>query len=249
MIDFFKITIYEPLYNLLVFFISVVPGGNVGVAVVLLTIVVKVILFPLYQKSLRSQMVMKEIEPKMKALQEKFKNNREELAKKTFALYKENSINPFTGILLLFIQLPILLSLYFVFANGLINHSGTLYPIVSYPEVVSNTFLGILLDQKNNIILAVLVGITQFFQARLTFPKEKPKIPTRNPASFQEEFAKSMRIQILYILPLFITVVSYYLPAVLSLYWVTSNLFSIAQEIYIRNERRAPSPQEPATNS
>ncbi len=231
----FNTFIYEPLYNGLIFLTSVVPGNDAGVAVVILTVIVKIILFPLYQKSLRSQMVMREIEPGVKKIQEENKGNREEIARRTLALYKENNISPFTSILLLFIQIPILFALYFVFYKGLLLHTGGLYSFVSYPDHISDSFLSLFsITEKHNVIMALLVGVSQFVQAKLTLPKENKE--AKKTGSFQEEFAKSMRLQVLYILPLFIVFVSYSFPAVLSLYWTTSNLFSIGQEIYLRKK-------------
>jgi YidC/Oxa1 family membrane protein insertase len=91
--------------------VSVIPGADIGVAVILLTLLVKFVLFPLSHKSSKSQADMKKIEPDIKALQEKHKGDKEALAKKTMELYKEKGVNPFSGCLPIILQLPIIIAL------------------------------------------------------------------------------------------------------------------------------------------
>ncbi len=99
---------YEPIYNSLVFLIDVVPGGNVGVAIILLTIGVRTILLPLSHKSVVSQARMRAIAPHVEKIKEKHKDNKQEQARKTMELYKEHGINPFSGCLLVIVQLPVI---------------------------------------------------------------------------------------------------------------------------------------------
>ena len=111
----FNLFFYEPLYNGLIFLIGVLPRADIGIVVVLFTCIVKLILFPLSKKSVLTQIRMKEIQPELDAIKEKHKENKQEQALKVMALYKERKINPFSGILLIFIQIPIIFALYFVF--------------------------------------------------------------------------------------------------------------------------------------
>ena len=227
--------IYNPLYNTFVFILSHLPNASVAGSVIIFTILVKILLFPLYQKSIRSQQAMKLIEPEMKELQKKYKDDRAELGKQTMELYKKNNINPFSSIGLILIQLPILIGLYMVFSKGLQNHAGHLYSFVHFPEQINSLMFGFIDATKPFILLGVFAGITQAIQARLSFPKiVENKNNSDDKPSFADEFAKSMRVQVLYVLPAFIVLISIKLPSAITLYWVVANIFGIGQEWYVR---------------
>ena len=224
--------IYQPLHNALVFLIGIMPGGNIGLAIILLTIVVKLILFPLSQKSIRSQVEMKLIEPDIKKIKETYPDKTEQ-QKQTFALYKERGVNPFSGCLVMLIQLPIIFALYYSFRDFDI-HALNLYSFIHEPSTITTNFFGLFDITKKSLVLALLTGISQFFQMRLTMPKS-PAVTTDD-KTFGASLAKSMNFQMKYILPVFIAFVSYSISAGVALYWFTSNLFAIGQEIYVRNK-------------
>jgi YidC/Oxa1 family membrane protein insertase len=110
--------IYNPLYNALIFLLDIVPGADIGIAVIILTVFVKVLLFPLAHKVARTQATINQIQPQLDKLKDKYKDNKQEQTIKTLELYKKNGINPFFGFLVILIQLPIILGLYFVFYKG-----------------------------------------------------------------------------------------------------------------------------------
>src|SRR5574343_347821 len=146
----FSTLFYQPLYNALVYLVSVIPGGNVGVAIILLTLGVRTVLLPLSHKSVVSQAKMRSIAPHIEKLKEKHKDNKQEQAMKMMELYKENGINPFSGCLLLLVQLPILFALYFVFFKVLPNlNTDIFYSFLNKPGIMGMTFLGIVLTQKS----------------------------------------------------------------------------------------------------
>jgi YidC/Oxa1 family membrane protein insertase len=226
--------IYDPLYNLFVFILSFTPGKEVGVAVILFTLVVKFALFPLYKKTIISQKKIAKIQPEIKKLQEELKSDQRELGMKTMELYKKNNISPFGSIFLLLIQIPILIALYLVFSKGLADHTGNLYSFVTFPEQIDNIFFVVTLTVAN-VVFAVVAGITQMIQAKISLSHtQMPTAITSKEPSFQEEFQKSMRIQVLYILPLVIVFMGTKFPAAITLYWITANLFGIAQDLYVR---------------
>ncbi len=227
---------YEPLYNALVFLIDHIPGGNVGLAVIVLTIIVKLILFPLAQKSIISQAKLKSLEPEIERIKKQYADNKEEQARKTFELYKINNVNPFSGCLLVLVQLPIIFALYYVFLKGLNSETfGThLYSFVSAPSVIGLTFLGINMAAKKSIILALLAGASQFFQIKLSV---KPPTALPDDKSFKTELAKSMHLNMRFVLPVIIAVIAYQVSAAVALYWVTSNLFMIVQELYVKHRK------------
>src|SRR3989344_6087867 len=131
--------VYAPIYNGLVFFVDKLPSHDVGIAVVLVTVIVRIILFPLAKSAIKTQIKMKEVAPEIEELKKKLKNKPEELSRAIFALYRDRQVNPFSGFLLLLIQLPILLGLYWVFAQGGLPTINTdiLYSFVPTPESVN----------------------------------------------------------------------------------------------------------------
>lgn len=234
----FNTTLYNPIYNLLVYLITIIPGGDVGLAVIFLTIIVKLVLFPISLKAVRAQMKMKLIEPEMKLIQEKYKNDREQLSRKTFELYKDNKINPFSSIIVLFVQIPVIFALYFAILKGLPTiHTDVLYSFIHAPEHINMNFLGIVDVSKNKvIILALFAGITQFFQAKYSMPTPLKVQNDSKEVSFKDEMMKGMHIQVMYILPIMTFFISYGLVSVVAIYWTISNMFAIAQEFYIRKK-------------
>lgn len=232
---------FDPVYNGLVFFIDVIPGGDVGLAIIATVVVVKSLLLPLSIKAAQTQRVMKEIEPKLKVIKEKFKDKRDEQAKAMMEIYKEAGMNPFASIFLLFLQIPILIALYVA-----VNRGGgiplpdinvdILYSFVTVPLQVSTNFLGHIDISQKSIGLALLAGITQFFQIRLTMPKLAAKDPTAA-ADIKEDFMRNMQMQMRYVMPIIIVFAAYYISAAIALYFFVSNLVAILQEFYIRKHR------------
>jgi len=234
---FFATAFYQPLYNTLVFILSVVPGANVGVAIILLTLVVRGALLPLSHKSVVSQAKMRSLTPHLEKLKEKHKDNKQEQARKTMELYKEHGVNPFSGCLLVLVQLPIIFALYFVFFKGLPNlNAEHLYSFIQLPSTISMVFLGIILSKKS-ILLAFFAAITQYYQIKLSIPPMAPAEKDAKP-SFKDDFARSFNMQMRYMLPVIVFGVSYSISAAVALYWTTSNLFSVAHELYVARKAR-----------
>jgi YidC/Oxa1 family membrane protein insertase len=236
----FNLFFYNPLYNGLVFLIGALPWADVGIVVILFTCIVKLILFPLSKKSVLTQIRMKEVQPELDAIKEKYKENKQEQALKVMALYKERKINPFSGILLIFIQIPIIFALYFVFLKGGLPEikADLLYSFIKIPSSIDISFLGFLDITQKSYLMAFLAAITQFFQVKFAMPKTKKTNTNPNQSSFKDDLAKSMSIQMKYILPIIIFFIARGLPAVVALYWTTSNLFTIGQELYLRRTRK-----------
>ena len=232
---------FDPVYNGLVFFIDVVPGGDVGLAIILTTVVVKLILLPLSVKAAKTQVVMRELEPKLKELKETYKDDREAQAREMMALYKEAGLNPFASIILIFLQIPIIIALYLsVYSGGGVPlpdiNLEVLYAWVAAPATVSMLFVGLIDIAGRSLPLALLAGITQYFQANLSLPKAEPRDPNAE-ADFKADFQRTMQMQMRYMLPLVIFFVAYTISAAIALYFVVSNLVGIAQELYIRKYR------------
>ncbi len=226
--------LYKPLLNILAFLVSIVPGGDVGVAVILLTLIVKTALFPLSQRSIESQAKMNLLNPELKKIKDS-KLSKEEQAKETFELYKKHKTNPFSGCLLVLIQLPIIFALYYVFIKGIKFDPTYLYSFVPVPGSINMNFLGFIDLSANHMIgLAILTGISQFFQA---YFMPKPNLSKENDGSFQNSFAKSMNTQMKYVFPFIVAWIAYSLSGVVALYWITSNAFAIGQQIYANKKK------------
>lgn len=227
--------VYEPLYNLLMLFVGIFPGHSVGLAIILLTIIVKLVLYPLTAKSIRAQQEMRKLEPHLKGLREKHKGDKQKLAQSTMALYQEHGVSPFTGCLPMLIQIPIIIGLYIVFLKGLGAVDGEiLYSFVQAPLSLDMHFLLFDLAGKS-LVLALLAGATQYYQTDISLGKQAPvSANDSGKPSFQEDFARSMQVQMRYVLPIIIGFVAYTTSAAVALYWVTSNILSIAQELYLK---------------
>ncbi len=228
----FNTFFYNPIYNGLVYLIDILPNGDAGIAVVLITIAVSLILFSVSKKAIKTQIRMKEMEPEMRAIRENTKDKQEQ-ALKMMVLYKKYEMNPFSMIFLVILQIPVLFALYFVFLKGGLPdiHPELLYSFVSVPETVSMNMLGILDISQKSLILAILAGVTQFIQARIATPKNPPK--SDNP-SFKDDFQRSLNVQMKYVFPVIIGFISAGFPAALPLYWTTRNIFMTVQEIYVK---------------
>ncbi len=228
----FNTFIYNPMYNGLVWLIENIPGHDLGVAVIVFTIVIKLVLFPLSKGAVKTQIIMKQIDPELKEIRTKYKD-RQEQAVKTLELYRKYKLNPFASIFLILIQLPIILALAWIFFRGGFPtiHTDSLYSFIKVPEVVNTHFLGILDVSVKSIVLGAVAGITQFFQIQYSIPKYEAK----KDGSFQDDFARSMNMNMRFVLPAIVFFVSLGVSGAVALYWITSNLFTIAQEVYFRN--------------
>lgn len=233
--------VYDPLYNGLIYLVDIVPGHDVGIAVILLTIAVKIVLFPLARQAIKTQVAMRTIAPEVEALKEKFKDKQEEQARAIFALYRERNIRPFASFFLILLQFPILFGLYWVFWKGGLPsvNIDLLYSFVPVPETVDMHFLGFFDMGERSVVLAALAGVTQLVYARLSMGPRKPREKADKP-SFSSDMARSFDLQARYILPLIVAGIAYTVVAAVPLYWTASNLFMIAQEWFMGRRFKEP---------
>lgn len=229
-VAFFQTVVYAPIYNALALVVSWVPGGDVGVAIVLITVVVKLVLFPLAVRASRTQRAMRRLQPRMDEIKEKHKDNKQELAKATLALYRAEKVNPFASILILIVQLPVILGLYWVIltegAGGAFDPAH-LYSWVAVPENASFVFLGLIPIAQGSILLAILVAVTQYVQAKLMMPEA----PVATGKGFMDDLASSMHFQMRYVFPIILAVIAYVASAAIALYFIVSNVVGIIQEM------------------
>ena len=233
-VTIFNETLARPLFNLLVWVYNIIPGHDLGVAIIVVTVLLRIILYPLSDKALKSQKILQELQPKIKELQKKCKT-KEEQAKVTMEFYKHYKINPFSGCLPILIQLPLLIALYRVFLTGLEPHSlDSLYGFISSPGELNPMFMGLVNLSEPSHFFAVLAGVSQFLQAKTAFQPKKDA-----PKSGIPDFSASMSKSMIYMMPLFMVFIAWNLPAGLSLYWVATMLFSLGQQIVVNRKTYA----------
>jgi YidC/Oxa1 family membrane protein insertase len=224
-----------------VFFIDVVPGGDVGIAIILTVLLVKTTLLPVSIKAAKTQKIMREIEPKVKEIKETYKDDKQGQAQAMMEVYRNAGMNPFASIFLVFLQIPIIIALYFSVSSGggvALPEINTefLYSFVSAPVDITMNFLGLIDITEKSILLALGAGITQYIFVTLSMPKLPPKEEGAEP-NMKDDFMRNMQVQMKYVMPVLITVIAYTISAAIALYFLVSNLISIAQEFYIRKHR------------
>lgn len=243
MIELFNTVLYEPLLNLLIWLYHIIPVKDLGLSIILLTLLIKLALFWPALSGLKAQKALQDTQPKINELKEKYKDNKEELGRQLMSFYKTNKVNPFSSCLPLLIQLPILIALYKVFFGGLQTDATTgilvadqvqhLYGWLRdvYATTPINTvFLGFVhLNQTHNIYLAVLAGAAQFWQAKMLSTK---RAALKAKSAKDEDLAAAMNKQMLYVLPVITVIFGYQFPAGVTLYWLATTAFTLLQQLY-----------------
>jgi len=230
LISVYNAFVYEPLFNALVLIYQYIPGRDFGIAVIVFTVLVRLALYRVSAKAVVAQKKMADLQPKIKELQKKHKDNKQEQSKAIFDLYRQEKVNPFAGLLPLLIQLPIFIALFQLFGRGFgPEQLQALYFFVPDPGQIQLSFLGILDLAERSYVVAVLAGISQYVQSKqMVSPKKKTKGETGKP-----DFASMMQTQMVYFFPFFTVFIVSQLPAAFGLYWIFTSLFSIWQHWHI----------------
>lgn len=228
MIQLFHTVVYQPIYNALIFLYNLIPGNDLGVAIIFLTIVIRLILYPLAKKQIESQKKMQDLQPEIKKVQEKYKSDKERQGKELMNLYKEKKVNPASGCFPLVVQIIFIIALYQALVAGInFSECKDLYSFVTCPAKIETTLLGILDLAKPSIILAIFAAAAQFFQTKMIMGTAKP-VQSEGKA----DFAQIMNSQMLYLGPLLTLFIGARFPAGLPLYWLVMTLFMIAQQYW-----------------
>jgi YidC/Oxa1 family membrane protein insertase len=232
----FETYLIKPLYNVFIYLIGVAPGGDVGFAIIVLTLIIRAVFYPAFAASIRTQMGMQAAQAELDEINRKYKDNAEERARATMALYKEKKIRPFASFVAILVQLPIFIALYFAFFREGLPHiaENLLYSFVPVPHAINTNFLGFLdLLSSHNIPLSLSVAVTQYFVAYLSTARTKTSLDS---LPKERQMAQKMQqTMMLYLFPALMAFVSFSLPAAVGLYFVTSNLISMGQEVLIRH--------------
>ncbi len=230
----FQTLFYQPILNLLVFLYN--TFGDLGIAIIFLTLFIKLLLFPLANKSIKYQKSTQDLQPKINELKEKYKDDKQAMSAALMNLYKENKVNPFASCLPILIQLPFLIAIFRVFKDGFAqNHLDLLYPFITNPETINTVSFGILNLSSKSVILAILAGLAQFWQTKMITVK---KSEVKTEGSKDEDMSAIMTKQMMYIMPVVTVIMGIGFPAGLTFYWFLTTLFTIAQQKLILSSKR-----------
>lgn len=228
----------RPIYNLLII-IAHTFGNSLGMGIVLLTILARLLLLIPTQRAMESQRAMQKIQPKLKELQAKYKNDQQHLSMETMQLMKENKVNPMGSCLPLLFQFPILLALFLVIRQGgSVSYAVHLYPPLAHIQVseISHIFLGMLnLTQPEIYVLPITLALLQFWQLRMSFKRVQNGPKQQTPSGMPD--VSQINTVMTYALPAFIAIAAFSLPSGVALYWLISTLFSIGQQFVVNRER------------
>ena len=232
----FTTIFYQPILNLLVWFYNILPGHDIGLAIIVLSVVIKLVLYPLSNKSIKSQKALQNLQPKIQELKEKYKDDKEAMTKGMMELYKQEKVNPLSSCLPLLIQLPFFWAVFRVFRNELTNGSLSLiYPFIYNPGSLSPMAFGLINLAEPNWVLAVLAGLSQFLQVKLM---PKPKMPV---GGKEETMGAIMNKQMTYVMPALTVFITLSLPSGLALYWFITTVLTILQQLIVFKKEKVSS--------
>lgn len=231
MTNIFVTIFYQPILNLLIWIYNIIPGHDIGLAIIGLTLLVKLVLYPLSKKSLEGQKSLQNLQPKLDEIKKKYADNKEAMSKAMMELYRQEKVNPLSSCLPLLIQLPFFWAIFRVFRDELSGKATTLlYSFILHPGALNPVAFGFVDFSKPNIILAILAGVSQFVQAKMMPMKQSP---ISTPGAKDENMMASMNKQMLYFMPVFTIFICLSLPSGLAFYWFVSTLLTIAQQWYM----------------
>ncbi len=232
----FTTFIIQPIYNLFVAILGIMPGGDSGLAIIALTVLVRVVFYPLFTSSIRSQMAMQAVQPEIAKIKERYKDDSTAQARETAAVFVKHNIKPFSLIFSTILQITIFIALSYVFfrLSPPTIHSDLLYSFVHAPSVISAYFLGFIdVSALHSIILTILVAITQYYAIRLSLDRTQQKLST-DATPEQIASQKMQKIMMVWMLPIMSAVFTYTFPAAVGIYMVITSIVSIIQEIVIK---------------
>lgn len=241
----FFVLLTQPMYNLLIAFYNGLAAMGImdlGLAIIAVTIVLKLVLLPFTAKSVVAQRDMQALQPEMDALKKKHKDNKEAQAKAMMELYKTHKINPMSSCLPILVQLPILIALYNVLQKSVTHPEALamLYAFVPAPEVINTTLFSIVDLGARSIPLAVIAGAVQYVQAKMLQVRKPPSHVGASEGSRDESMAAAMSKSMVYTMPLMTVIFGATLPGGVTLYWLVSGVVSVLQQVVLF---RAPKPE------
>lgn len=239
---FLTAIIYTPLYNLFIFFAWLVPGHSLGWSIIIVTLIVRGLMWKLSYKGITAPLMLRQYQDDIKAIQEKYKDDKAAQSQATLAFYKEKGVNPLSGCLPLLIQLPIIIILYRVFISGLASyHPELLYSFVPHTAAVTSHFLWLNLTKRDTLyVIPVVTALIQFAQTKHMQALNPPPQGSTDPAAM-------MNKQMLYLFPAMTFLIGMKLPSGLVLYWLITTIFSLGQQLYVAKNFKPTKPNVTVT--
>jgi YidC/Oxa1 family membrane protein insertase len=230
MFEIYNTFLYQPLLNAVIFLYNILPGNDFGLAIIVLTITIRLNFFPLTVKTTLSQRALSKINPKIKEIKDKHKNDTQAQSAAIMKLYKDNNINPLSGCLPLLVQIPILIALYSAFGAGFKPENLSLiYEFIGKPENINPISFGFLNISASSPIMALITGGFQYLQLN-----QSQSLMKGSSGDGGQQEIQALSKQMLYFFPVIIIIIGWNLPAGLLLYWMTTTLFSIGEQTFIK---------------
>ncbi|MDD5438101.1 MAG: YidC/Oxa1 family membrane protein insertase [Patescibacteria group bacterium] len=247
--------LFRPILNLLIWLYGVLPGADLGLAIIVLTVIIKLILYPFTVSQIKQQRALQSLQPKINEVRQRLKNDKEAQAKELMELYRKEKVNPAASCLPLIIQLPVFIALYQALSVGLKSQSlSMLYSFVPNPGTVHAMLFGLADLTQPNYVLAVLAAAVQFWQSWMMMRqqpgaiKAPPAEVEGKPAAKDEDMAAMVNKQMMYVMPIMTLIIGIKLPGGLTLYWFIMSLLTVAQQYWLLRKPLPPS-TEPKINT
>jgi len=231
MSEIFQTILYQPLFNILVGLYQIIPGHDLGVAIIGITVLMRLVLYPVSKKAIVAQKQLQELQPKIEEVKLQYKDDKQGQATALMALYKEHNMNPAGSCLPLLLQIPVFIALYWVLGAGLRSeHLDLLYSFVPNPGSLNTVAFGFLNLNEPSIYIAIAAGIAQYWQgAQLTTKQPKPKVD----GAQDESISAIMNTQLKYMLPIVTVFIGAKLASGLTLYWFFSTIIYAVQQYFV----------------
>ncbi|MBU0981635.1 YidC/Oxa1 family membrane protein insertase [Patescibacteria group bacterium] len=239
----FRTVIYQPILNVLIAIIIYMPKHNLALSIIALTLLIRTILLVPSQRGMRAQKKMQAIQPKLEEIKKKYAHDQTRVAQETMALWKKHKVHPFSSCVPLLIQLPILIGLYYSVSSGLqpdqASYIYSFLPSFSLTEINPN-LLGFNLLDRSIIVAPLIIGSMQFLQMQLMMHKQKKNKKHPEDKKSQPNEMEMANNIMKYVMPIMIAFLAAQMPAAVSLYWGTSTLYGIIQQLVINKESEKP---------
>ena len=229
MANFFTKILFIPMYNLLMYLVAVLPGHQVGWAIILVTIIIRIILLPSSIKASKSTLEMQKLQPLLNDIKKKFKGDQAKMSQETMRIFKEHKVSPYGSCLPLIVQLVVLIIFYRVIMIGFsLDHLNLLYSFVPKPSEINLSLFGINMAKSDLWVLPIIAGAFQFVQTKM-MPQPPAQKGSNDPMAM-------MNKQMIYFFPLITIFIARSLPAGLAVYWVVTSIAMILQQWYINSK-------------
>jgi YidC/Oxa1 family membrane protein insertase len=233
MIQLFNTILVDPLLNILVFFYNTIAFHDLGLAIIFLTVLVRLIIYPLSLSQIKSQKSLAGLQEKVNAIKKQYENDKQKQTQAIMELYKQNKVNPFSSCLSILIQFPILIAVYQVFRSGILSDHLPLYSFIENPGKLSTLAFGFLDLSVRSIPLAILTGLAQFFQTKMLSRKKVPAAAKGEKGAKDESMLTAMNKNMLYFLPILTIIIGMSFASGLVFYWLISTLLTILQQFIL----------------